>query len=316
VDEAHALGLLFGLWFEPEMISYDSELYKNHPDWADVDPTLQTYSLHRHQLILDFTKEEVYQTIKKRLFSLIEGYSLDYIKWDYNRDASESLFFNAHAYRRYLNLYRLLQEVKAAFPALQIETCAGGGGRFDEGMMAFSSRIWASDNQAPKDRSFIDYGASFFYPPEAISAHVNLSSDKKEDDAKKAVMMFGSFGYELDPAKADPEVVKAGVAFYKAAHSIVETGHFYRLCSPYQDGALALESLASSREEALLCYYPFSKSQRGFRIYPRHLHKNSLYEIPALGERHRGKTWMEQGISSSSFLTSPTPYLLLLRRIG
>jgi alpha-galactosidase len=315
VERCHQLGMGFGLWFEPEMVSYDSDLYRAHPDWADIDPAIGSYSLHRHQLVLDLSREEVYQMLKQRLFSLIKGYHLDYLKWDYNRDASEGIFGNAHVYRRYLNLYRLLDEIKAAFPLLQIETCAGGGGRFDEGMMAFSSRIWASDNQGAADRSFIDYGASFFYPPEAISAHVNLSANQGEDEAKKAVMMFGSFGYELDPAQADPAQVRAGVDFYRNYHSIVEEGHYFRLLSPYQDGALALESVLVSSKRALLCFYPLTKKRKTGRIFPRHLQPEGLYEISSNKRRYRGKTLMRKGLSAKLFLASPTPYLLVLERL-
>ncbi len=237
------LGLKFGLWVEPEMVSMASELYKKHPTWVIRHPNIKP-SLGRHQLMLDLSKPEVVDYLFDTLYELFHKAQVDYVKWDMNRNISD--VFSQHQSRAHqgklthlytLGLYRLLKRLKEAFPHVLFESCASGGNRFDLGMLFYMPQTWTSDNTDSFERLNIHAGTSLPYPISSISNHV--SDDISHQvlrhtplETRFNVACFGLLGYELDLRKRsrfDEKVIKAQIAFYKAHRNLLQYGRFYQL---------------------------------------------------------------------------------------
>ncbi len=258
-------GIDFGLWVEPEAISEDSDLYRAHPDWAVAVPGRRP-TLGRHQLILDFSREDVCNYITERLSAILEEVPISYIKWDMNRSLCDK-FSNGlpadqqgeFAHRFILGLYRVLESLHERFPKVLFEGCSGGGGRFDAGMMYYTPQIWCSDNTDAINRLSIQYGSSFAYPPRTMGAHVSVSPNEQTGRitplaTRGAVAMAGAFGYELDVEKMseeEKEEVKRQIAFYKEHRALLQRGEYYRLSTP-QDVCTAWMSVAEDKSEAIL----------------------------------------------------------------
>ena len=259
-EDIHDLGLKFGLWFEPEMISEDSELYRAHPEW-----TLQTagrrHSLGRNQMVLDFSRPEVVDYLFHTIEAVVASARIDYIKWDANRHLTEVSSAalpperQGEVFHRYiLGLYDLQQRLLDRFPGLLFEGCSGGGGRFDAGMLYYFPQIWCSDNTNLIDRLAIQYGTSFFYPASAMGAHVTVS-DNLDLDARFHVALAGTFGYELDLNQMPPEhlakLPEQCAAFHRL-HHLVDQGDYYRLSSPMTDSVTAWMNVAKDKREFIL----------------------------------------------------------------
>lgn len=243
IEKINALGLKFGLWIEPEMVSEDSDLYRAHPDWALAAPK-RPPMVSRNQLVLDLSREEVYEYLLGVISGLLTKYDIDYIKWDFNRAVSDvySNALPAHrqgeaAHRYYLNLYRLYESLTESFPHVLFEGCAGGGGRFDAGMLAYSPQIWCSDNTDPIERLRIQYGTSFGYPSSSVGAHVSASPNHQTGrdtplSTRGTVAMSGVFGYELDLTKlseAECREIGEQIRRYKELEPLFLGGRLYRL---------------------------------------------------------------------------------------
>ena len=210
-DQTHAAGMKFGLWFEPEMISVDSELYKKHPDWAIHEPG-RGMTLSRNQLVLDFSRPEIVDNIFDQMCQVLDKVDIDYIKWDFNRNLTE-VFSVATTpehegeigHRYVLGLYDLLDRLTKRYPQILFEGCSGGGGRFDAGILYYMPQSWQSDDTDAADRMKIQYGTSLVYPTSAMTAHVSVSPNQQTGRdisfaTRGAVAMSGIFGYELDLA--------------------------------------------------------------------------------------------------------------------
>ena len=215
-DKIHSLGLNLGIWIEPEMISPNSELFRQHSEWV-LGRKDKTLPLGRNQLVLDLCNDEVIEYIVNQLKSVFDGVRLEYIKWDFNRSLSES-YSNILPkerqgevkHRFQIGSYKLHKELTDAFPNVLIEGCCGGGGRFDAGMLFYCPQIWASDNTDPIDRLKIQYGTSLAYPLSAISAHIsetknNTIESKLDIGLRYAVASCGILGYELDARRLSDE---------------------------------------------------------------------------------------------------------------
>ena len=243
IEKINGMGLQFGLWIEPEMVSEDSELFRAHPDWALTVPGRKPM-MGRNQLVLDLSNDEVCRYIYDRISGLLERYSVSYIKWDCNRSVSD-VYSHAlppfrqgeTAHRYYLNLYKLYEMLTERFPQVLFEGCAGGGGRFDAGMLAYSPQIWCSDNTDPVERLKIQYGTSFGYPSCTVAAHVSASPNHQTGrntplSTRGVVAMSGVFGYELDLTKLSDEEcgeIREQVRRYKELEPLVRDGILYRL---------------------------------------------------------------------------------------
>ena len=241
-------GLKFGLWFEPEMVSEDSDLYRAHPDWAigkaGVEPCRG-----RNQLVLDFTRREVVDNIFETVSKILRENDISYVKWDKNRDITENFTANLPADRqgefwhRYtLGFYDLAERLTEAFPNVFFEGCAGGGGRFDGGALYYFPQIWTSDDTDGLERTKIQWGTSMCYPVSSMSCHVSACPNHQTQRTtpfatRGAVASLGATGYELDLTKLSEEEkaqVREQIENYKQIDELVLKGDLYRLSDPFQ----------------------------------------------------------------------------------
>lgn len=266
-DRIHALGLSFGLWFEPESVSEDSDLYREHPDWAFKAPGKKPM-LSRNQLVLDLSRAEVRDYIFAQMCSVLDSARIEYVKWDFNRSISDIYSAGLPAQRqgevahRYvLGLYDILERLGQRYPDLLMEGCSGGGGRFDAGMLYYTPQIWCSDDTDAIERLKIQYGTSFAYPVSTVGAHVSASPNHQTGRAtpistRAAVAMAGTFGYELDPGKLDvreKEEIRNQIETFKRYYELIQQGDYYRLTNPYGEKAYhAWEVCAPDGREVLV----------------------------------------------------------------
>ena len=266
-EQIHGLGMQFGLWFEPEMVNKDSQLYRTHPDWLLAVPDRQPHH-GRNQFVLDYSRPEVVDEIFERLSAVIEEAQLDYIKWDMNRPLTD--VFSAawpadqqgEIFHRYvLGVYNLYERLTNRYPSLLFESCSSGGGRFDPGMIYYAPQAWTSDDSDAIERLKIQYGTSLLYPLSSMGAHVSIVPNHQTNrltplKTRGNVAFFGSFGYELDLNQLNPEElaeVREQIAFYKHHRELIHNGTFYRLQSPFkEDGQTAWMLVSQDQNTALL----------------------------------------------------------------
>ena len=260
------MGLKVGLWVEPEMVSEDSELFRAHPDWALRVPGRQP-AISRNQLVLDLSREEIVDWLFETLSGLLSNLPISYIKWDMNRHLTDlySAALPADrqgelAHRYVLGLYDLMDRLTRAFPDVLFEGCAGGGGRFDAGMLAYCPQIWCSDNTDPIARLTIQYGTSFGYPVSAVGAHVSTAPNHQTGrttpfGTRATVAMSGTFGYELNPAKLTAEEkaeIRQQLERFRALRSVIGEGEYYRLAEPGKGRFVAWQQVSPDRSETLV----------------------------------------------------------------
>ena len=232
-EKLNAMGLQFGLWFEPESVSPDSELYRSHPDWALHDDLGREDLLGRHQLLLDLTKPEVRDYIVRSVGGILDSAPISYVKWDMNR---HSCALGAKQHALVLGLYDVLRRIFEPRPEILLESCSSGGNRFDCGMLYFSPQIWCSDDTDPVERLRIQQSLSYLYPPSTFGAHVSASPHAQTLRAtplstRGNVSLFGCLGYELDLTELLPveqAEIRAQIEFYKAHRRTLQYGRFTR----------------------------------------------------------------------------------------
>jgi Alpha-galactosidase len=269
--KVEALGMRFGLWIEPEMISLKSQLFADHPDWAvGVPGRARTES--RQQLVLDMSRPEIVDHLFGVLSGVLASAPITYVKWDMNRTITEPFGIALPAdrqgefFHRYiLGVYDLYARLAAAFPEVLFESCASGGGRFDPGMLAFAPQAWTSDDTDAMERLKIQWGTSLAYPLSSMGAHVAAVPNHQTSRitplaTRAAVAFFGVFGYELDPTALDAgewRAIADQVAFYKTHRDLFQRGRFVRLRSPFEEGGnqAAWMSIAPDASRAVVGYY-------------------------------------------------------------
>ncbi len=245
VEEVNRLGLSFGIWFEPEMISPDSRLYEEHPDWAIAVPG-RTPTQIREQYVLDFSRPEVVDNIWEQMEAVLKEANIEYVKWDMNRPlcdlGSQALPPERQgelAHRYMLGVYELQERLVSRFPHILLENCSGGGGRFDAGMLYYSPQIWCSDDTDAIERLAIQEGTAMLYPLSAMGAHVSdcpnhITGRVVPFETRGYVALAGAFGYELDVTKIaeeDRRLIPGQAALYHKYHELVRDGDYYRLAS-------------------------------------------------------------------------------------
>lgn len=266
-DGVRSLGMKFGIWFEPEAVSEDSDLFRNHPDWCFRIPERNPIR-SRYQLVLDFSRKEVVDYIFCSMCEILDSADISYVKWDMNRSLSDvwSLVLPAHrqgevSHKYVLGLYDLLERLVCKYPELLIEGCSGGGGRFDGGMLYYTPQIWCSDNTDAIERIKIQYGTSFGYPISAVGSHVSACPNHQTGrvaplETRGVVAMAGTFGYELDINKMTAEekqIVKTQIEEFKKNYETITLGEYYRLTDPYKNQKFAAwEYVSTDRAKALL----------------------------------------------------------------
>lgn len=307
------LGVKFGIWFEPECINEESNLYKAHPDWVIKIPGRDPIR-SRYQLILDYSRKEVVDYIFDAMCKILDQGKIAYVKWDFNRSIYD-VFSNDTScqgkvlYDYILGLYDFLERLVTRYPHLLLEGCSGGGGRFDAGMLYYAPQIWCSDNTDALDRLRIQYGTSFGYPVSAVGSHVSAVPNHQTGrmtpiHTRNVVAMSGTFGYELDPSlmsEEDKEEVREQVKLYKKYRNLIHNGRYYRLTNPFTNEICAWMMVSEDQGEALLnvvCQNVHSmlltsyvklmglqsgemyKDEKSGKIYPADALMESGYPIP------------------------------------
>ena len=311
VDYAHQNGLKFGLWFEPEMISEKSELYKKHPDWAlHVDGLMPCNG--RNQYVLDLTRDEICEYVIDIVSDVLKENKVDYVKWDMNRPITEN--YSEHLGRRskeihhryILGLYKILDRITRSFPDIFFEGCASGGCRFDPAMLKYFPQIWVSDDSDAYLRALIQYGTSFCYPLSSMSNHVSACPNHQcgrttPMNSRGEIAMLGAFGYEFDTTKLTSEefkTVKDQVVKYKAIQDLVLNGDLYRLNSPFEGNVCAEMLVSKDKSNAKITVLRAINVPNGIccRIYPQGLDENATYEIDESSFVLHGSTIMNAGL--------------------
>ena len=253
IMKINELGLSFGLWVEPEMISENSNLFRKHSDWAMSIPNEKPV-LGRSQLVLDLSRKDVREYIYNSISNILSQGNIEYLKWDYNRSIVEAFSYSDKyngniLYDYMIGLYEILERINTNYPDVLIEGCAGGGGRFDAGMLYYTPQIWCSDNTDALDRLYIHYGTSFGYPMSVISAHVSVCPNQQTGritplKTRYIVSMTGSFGYELNPEELTEnernEIINQ-INQYKQDREIIVNGRYYRLNDSCSENYFAWE---------------------------------------------------------------------------
>ena len=261
IKRINDLGVKFGIWIEPEMVSEDSDLYRKHPDWALTVPGRNPVR-SRNQLVLDFSRKEVVDAIYDQICKVLDQGNIEYVKWDMNRSLMDVYSSVTRDQGRVLHdyvlgLYDFLERLVQRYPNLLIEGCSGGGGRFDAGMMYYTPQIWCSDNTDAIDRLQIQYGTSFGYPVSVVGSHVSAvpnhqTGRKTPLHTRGVVAMSGTFGYELNLMKLSEEEkqeIREQIAEYKSYAPIIQNGLYYRLSDPTTEEICAWEFVHTDEKE-------------------------------------------------------------------
>ena len=307
ISRIKAMGLKFGIWYEPEMISPDSDLYRAHPDWCIHVPN-RDRSIGRWQCVIDMTRQDVRDYLYERMCDVLGNHDIDYIKWDFNRNITEAgsallpperqkEFFH----RFILGTYELMDRIVKRFPHLLFENCSGGGGRYDAGMLYYSPQIWCSDNTDAISRVDIQFGSSLCYPASVQGAHVSASR-RTGYDTKKNVALWGSFGYELDPAKlseADEQIIRGQIEDYHKYYDLIHYGDLYRLIAPWDDPyRAAWEFVSEDQHEAMVTVVTkLSRMRVNFFLKLKGLDPVKYYRCSMDGQVYSGALLMKAGIA-------------------
>lgn len=309
VMRINALGLKFGIWAEPEMVSEDSELYRKHPDYALRIPGRKPIRA-RNQLVLDFSRKEVVDHVYDQICSVLDQANIEYLKWDMNRSISD--VYSAAGteqgsvlYDYVLGLYDFLERLNVRYPNLLIEGCSGGGGRFDVGMLYYTPQIWCSDNTDPIERVLIQYGTSFGFPASTVGAHVSASPNHQTGrstsmQTRAAAAMAGTFGFELDLCsltEEDLKEIKNQIETYKAFAPLIQEGTYYRLSNPYKEEIGAWEFVSDNQEEVLVqgIHLDIHANMPSQYLKLKGLKQNAVYQEASSGLSYDGAALQEAG---------------------
>ncbi|OOC63490.1 alpha-galactosidase [Paenibacillus ihbetae] len=313
VQRVTDLNMQFGLWFEPEMVSPDSDLYRLHPDWCLHVPDRRRTE-GRRQLILDFSREDVCDAVAGMVQGILKSAPITYVKWDMNRNMTEigSAALPPErqretAHRYMLGLYRVLEQLTTEFPHILFESCSGGGGRFDPGMLYYMPQTWTSDNSDAVSRLKIQYGTSLVYPLSSMGAHVSAVPNHQVHRltslrTRGHAAMSGNFGYELDLTaftEDEKNEVREQVKLYKEIRHLVQFGDFYRLRNPFEGNEAAWTVVSEDRSEAVLYYFRIlSEANEPIRyLRTRGLDPDAEYRCLEDGAIYGGDRLMHAGLA-------------------
>ena len=312
VEKIKGMGMRFGIWFEPEMISEDSDLYRKHPDWAIRIPD-RAPMRSRYQLVLDMANPEVQEYLFRVMSNVLHSADISYVKWDMNRSISDWYTRTLPAdrqgempHRYVLGLYALLERLTAAFPDVLFEGCSGGGGRFDAGMLYYCPQIWCSDDTDAYERTKIQYGTSFFYPVSAVGSHVSTVPNHQTGritpfETRGTVAMAGSFGYELDLnllSDGEKQEVAEQIRQFKTYGPLIHNGKYYRLTNPMAEDAALGEFAAQDGSEVLVQGMLFHAEANVLRrtVQLRGLDAEKRYRLDGTEQVYTGAALMAGGV--------------------
>ena len=315
VRRVNAEGVKFGIWIEPEMISEDSDLYREHPDWAMQNPG-RNPARGRNQLVLDFSREDVREHIFDQICRVLDQGNIEYIKWDMNRSITECYSAalppkrQGEVFHRYiLGVYELYERLNKNFPHILFESCASGGGRVDPGVLYYAPQGWASDDSDAVERLKIQYGTSFCYPISSIGSHVSVTPNHQVFrntplSTRANVAYFGTFGYELDLNKLSEEqqeIVKKQTAFMKEYRKLLQFGTFYRLVSPFDSNITCWMVVSGDKKEAIVGWYRILShvNMPYTRVKLYGLNPDFCYEEQSTKNKYFGDELMNIGLITS-----------------
>lgn len=270
IEHVKSLGMEFGIWFEPEMVNPDSDLFKANPEWV-LSTRGNPQIAFRNQLVLDLTRPEVFDYLFEKIDAVLSEYpDITYIKWDMNRDINHTGDAQGISaiHQQTKLVYHLIDKIKVAHPHVDIESCSSGGARIDYGVLQHTDRVWTSDSNDALDRLLIQRGCSFFFPPEIMGSHVgprdcHITGRRINIEMRIAVALFGSFGMEMDPRELtdeDKSLLRAATDFYKAHRELLHTGRVYRYDS---DGtSIDFGVVAQDKSQAIFSYNSVVESKR------------------------------------------------------
>lgn len=295
VNEVNEIGLKFGLWFEPEMVSPISKLYNSHPDWC-IHVKGRTRSEARNQLILNLGMTEVQDYIIEKISDILDSSNIEYVKWDMNRNMTEigSFYLPAErqketSHRYMLGLYKVLETITSKYPNVLFESCSGGGGRFDPGMLYYMPQVWTSDNTDAIERLKIQFGTSIVYPNVSMGCHVSAVPNHQVSritplQTRGIVAMSGNFGYELDITALsfnDKEIIKNQIETYKSIQATIQFGTLHRLLSPFESNIVAWMYVAKDNSQVVVnLVKQFAEPNESFKsLKLQGLDADAIYEI-------------------------------------
>ena len=308
VEQINDLDMKFGIWFEPEMVSEDSDLYRAHPDWAMEIPGRHAVR-SRNQIALDLSRRDVQDYLIKSVNAILDDANIYYVKWDINRSLTD-IWSNdlpaekqGEVYHRYiLGLYRVMDAIILTHPDILFEGCSGGGGRFDAAMLHYYPQYWVSDNNNPIDRLKLHYGTSFVYPTCAMGAHISDSGRFVPLETKAVVAMCGTFGYELDAThltEKEQKICMEQSRLFRKYYHITFKGDFYRLTNPFEMGNMtAWQHVTKDKRESLVSVVVTNLTCNGPQEYvkPKGLEPSARYSINGSEETRSGAALMNAGI--------------------
>ncbi|MBQ8903222.1 MAG: alpha-galactosidase, partial [Oscillospiraceae bacterium] len=315
--KVNEIGLKFGLWFEPEMISVDSDLYRAHPDWCIHQPG-RNRDKGRQQLMLDLSRDEICDYIIDALSKVLSSAPISYVKWDYNRNMTTigSAGYPAKqqsevAHRYILGLYKVLEALTSKFPEILFESCSSGGGRYDPGMLYYMPQTWASDDTDAIERLYIQYGTSICYPASSMGAHVSIVPNHLTHrvtplKTRGHVAMMGTFGYELDLALVSDEDMaeaKEQVTFFKSISEIIHKGDMYRLKSPFDSDFCFIQYISEDKSQVALfsCHKLMMPNPVPYFVKMTGLDPDAVYVDRETGVEYGGDYLMNIGVKRSPY---------------
>ena len=310
--DINKMGMQFGLWFEPEMISPKSKLYEEHPDWCiHIDGRIRSEA--RKQLILDLSRDEVCEAVIKMLTDVLKSAPISYVKWDMNRHLTDlgSAYLNSKeqkelSHRYVLGLYYILEKLTQRFKNVLFESCSSGGGRYDAGMLYYMPQTWASDNTDAICRLKIQYGTSILFPAITMGSHVSIVPNHQVGritplKTRFAVASSGNLGYELDLNKLndeEKEEIKKQVAWYKQYRDVIQKGTFYRTKSPFNGNDISWNFI-SEDENTVICYFHqilVEPIYRNLILKLKGLQEDALYNLVGTDKVFSGSELMYAGL--------------------
>lgn len=327
VEQINDLDMKFGIWFEPEMVSEDSDLYRAHPEW-----TMQIPGRHavrsRNQMALDMSRKEVQDYLIEKVNAILDDANIYYVKWDINRSLSD-IWSNAlpadkqgEVYHRYiLGLYRVMDNIIKTHPDILFEGCSGGGGRYDAAMLHYYPQYWVSDNNHPIDRLKLHYGTSFVYPVSTMGAHISDSGRFVPLRTKGVVAMCGTFGYELDATHLSEEeqaICREQSDLFRKYYHIIFEGDYYRLTNPFEMGNMtAWQHVTKDKSESLLSVVVTNLTCNGPQEYicAKGLEPNAMYTINDSEEVYSGSALMNAGLPIEREVPEYTAFQFHLQKI-
>ena len=315
IDYVHSKGMKFGLWFEPEMVSEDSDLFRAHPDYAIGIP-IRPRCYSRNQFMLDITRADVRDYIVDSVNKILHDNKIEYVKWDFNRNVTDSYSIgrdperqSEFAHRYALGLYDLCDRIVSANPDIFFEGCSGGGARFDPAILYYFPQIWTSDDTDAEERTFIQHGTSLVYPLSSMSCHVSICPNHQTGrttpfSTRADIAHLGATGYELDTTtftEKDKVEVRSQTEEYREIQHLILEGDLYRIDDPHKTNFFSEAVVSKDKNEAILvCYRRMgSVNNEIYRVRVAGLDTEKRYFVKELGQTLSGSVLSEIGVVPS-----------------